>query len=57
MEIGKSGNIFFFSKKKYTADFALKHLLLIEIGGLEICTMFVYKHTETIEFGKKKPAF
>ena len=30
----------------------LKHLLLFEISIRELCENFVYKHSETIEYGK-----
>ena len=30
----------------------MQHLLLSEIGTSEICKMFVYKYTETIEHAK-----
>ena len=36
---------------------ALQHRLLFEIHALEICEMFVYKHTETIDYVKKVAYF
>ena len=33
------------------------HLSLFEMCAFEICVMFVYKHTETIEYVKKQPIF
>ena len=33
-------------------DFTLKHLLLFEKYAPEICEMFAYKHSETIEYDK-----
>ena len=33
-------------------DFILKHLLLFEKYAREICEMFVYKHSQTIEYVK-----
>ena len=38
--------------QKYVEDFTLKHLTLFEIYAREICEKFVYKHSETIEYGK-----
>ena len=37
---------------KYAEDFALQHLLHFEICARKICEMFVYKHSETIEYVK-----
>ena len=47
----KSAIIFVFIWK-YVEDFTLKHLLLFEINGRELCGKFVYKYTETIEYVK-----
>ena len=53
MQIWKSANIFLFTWKEYVEDFALKLLLLLsEIYAREICEMFVYKHSKTIEYVK-----
>ena len=52
MQIWKSAYIFIFIWKQYVEDFTLKHLLLFEICGREICETFVYKHLETIEYVK-----
>ena len=35
---------------KNVEDFTLKQLLLFEIGPLEVCEKFVYKHSETLEY-------
>ena len=39
-------------EKRYDEDFTLKNLLLFAICAREICEMFVYKHSETIEYVK-----
>ena len=52
MQIWKSANIFVFIWKWYVEDFTSKHLLLFEICAYEICEKFVYKYSETIEYGK-----
>ena len=52
MQISKFANIFVFLEKQYVQDFTLKHLSLLEICAREICKMFVYKHSETIEYVK-----
>ena len=43
---------FFLYEKICVEDFALKHLLLSEIYAREICEMFVYKRSKTIEYVK-----
>ena len=52
MQIWKSANIFAFMWKQYVEHFTLNHLLLFEICACKICKMFVYKHSETIEYVK-----
>ena len=52
MQIWKSANIFVFIWKQCVEDFTLNHLLLSEICVREIREMFVYKHSETIEYVK-----
>ena len=36
----------------HVENFTLKHLLLSGICARELCEMFVYKHSETIEYVK-----
>ena len=52
MQIWKSTNISVFILKEYVEDFKLKHFLLFEICAREICEMFVYRHSETIDYVK-----
>ena len=52
MQIWEFANIFVFIWKQYVEDFTLKHLLLFEIYGRELCDKFVYKHSEAIEYVK-----
>ena len=52
MQIWKSANIFVLKWKWYAEDVTLKHLLHFQICTSEICKMFVYKHSETIEYVK-----
>ena len=52
MHIWKSANIFVFIWKCYVEDSSLKHLFLFEIWAREVCEIFVYKHSETIEYVK-----
>ena len=42
-------------KKQYHTGCTLQHLSIFEICAHQICEMFVYKHTETIEYVKKQP--
>ena len=56
MQIWKSADFFVFIWK-YVEDFTLKHLLLFKICAREICKKFVYKHSETIEYGKSFKKF
>ena len=51
MQIWKSAKIFVFIWKQFAEDFTFKHLLLFEICAREIYEKFVYKHSETIEYG------
>ena len=51
MQIWKPAKIFVFTWK-YAKDFTLKHLLLFEISAREICEIFDYKQSETIEYVK-----
>ena len=37
---------------KHADDFTLSNFLLFEICAVEICEMFVYKQSETIEYFK-----
>ena len=39
-------------ENKYVEHFTLYSLLLFEMCAREICEMFVYKHSETIEYVK-----
>ena len=41
------------NKIQYHTDCALLHRSLFEISALQICEMFVHKHTETTEYVKK----
>ena len=52
MQIWKAANIFVYLWKQYVKDLTLKQLLRFEICAREIDEMFVYKHSETIEYVK-----
>ena len=45
--------MFMFVQKYYPKNFALFILRMIELFTRKVCEMFVYKHTETIEYVKK----
>ena len=50
----KSPCIFFFIQKHYPENFAFLILRFFELYTHKVCIMFVYKHTETVEYVKKK---
>ena len=53
-QISKSFFMFqFIKKKKKPENFACLILRILELFGCKVCKMFVYKHTETIEYVKK----
>ena len=41
------------SCKKYPENFAFLILRILELFARQVCEIFVYKHTETIEYVKK----
>ena len=43
--------------KKYAEGYALQHCLLFEIYTTEVYEIFVYKHTEKIEYVKSSLLF
>ena len=43
--------------KKYPENFAFAILEILELYTREVCEMFVYKHTETIQYVKNQPIF
>ena len=53
MQIWNSPYMFVFIKKYYPTYFAFLILLILEIFTSKVCEMFVYKHTEAIEYVKK----
>ena len=52
IQIWKFASIFVFTWRKYAENFILKHLLLFEICARQIYERFVYKDSETKEYGK-----
>ena len=44
--------MFMFIQKQYSENFAFLILGIIELYIRKVCEMFVYKHTETIEYVK-----
>ena len=53
MQISKSFCMFQLIKKEQPENFACLILRILELFGCKVCKMFVYKHTETIEYVKK----
>ena len=53
MQIWKSPRMFLFIWKYYPENFAFLTLRILELHTRKVCVMFVYKHTETIEYFKK----
>ena len=53
MQIRKFPYMFVFIQKYYPEDFVCLLLGLLELYTRKVCEMFVYKHTETIEYVKK----
>ena len=45
--------MFVFIQKQYPESFAFLILRILELYTRKVCQMFVYKHTETIEYVKK----
>ena len=45
--------MFLFILKYYPENFAFLILRILEFYTRKICEMFIYKHTETIEYVKK----
>ena len=52
MQIRKSPYIFVFIQKYYAENFAFLSLRILELYNRKVCEMFVYKHTEAIEYVK-----
>ena len=52
MQIWKSTYMFIFHTKIISENFTFLILIILELYTLKVCEMFVYKHTETIEFVK-----
>ena len=46
-----------FIQKKYPENFAFLILRVFKLFAHKVCKMFVYKHTEIIEYVKKYPTF
>ena len=44
--------MFVFLQKQYPENFAFLILGILELYTRKVCEMFVYKHTETIEYVK-----
>ena len=44
--------MFMFIQKQYSENFTFLNLGIIELYIRKACEMFVYKHTETIEYVK-----
>ena len=53
MQIWNSPCMFLFIYKYYPENFAFLTLRVLELYTRKVCVMFVYKHTETIEYVKK----
>ena len=45
--------MFLFIQKYYPENFAFLTLRILELYTRKVCVMFVYKHTETIEYVKR----
>ena len=45
--------MFVYKWKYYSKSFAFLILRILELFTRKVCKMFVYKHTETIEYIKK----
>ena len=45
--------MFLFIQKYYPENFAFLFLRILELHTRKVCEMFVYKHTEIIEYVKK----
>ena len=52
MQIWKSPYTFVFMQKWYAENFAFLFLRILELYNRKVCEMFVYKHTEAIEYVK-----
>ena len=52
MQIWKSPYIFLFIWKQQPENFGFLTLGIVELYTCKVCEMFVYKHTETIEYVK-----
>ena len=52
MQIWKSTYTFVFIQKDYSEKFALLILRILELYTRKVYEMFVYKHTQTIEYVK-----
>ena len=50
MEIWKSPYMFVFIYKYYRENFAFLILVILELHTRKVCKIFVYKHTETLEY-------
>ena len=50
MQILKSPNMFVPIQKKYPENFAFLFFRILELYTGKVCKMFVYQHTETIEY-------
>ena len=55
--IRESPHIFEFIYKYYPETFAFLILGILEFYTSKVCEMFVYKHTETIDYVKNYPTF
>ena len=44
--------MFVFIQKQYPENFAFLILGILELYTRKVCEMFVYKHTETVEYVK-----
>ena len=53
IQIWKSPCTFLFIWKDYPQNFAFLILRILELYTSKVCVIFVYKHTETIEYVKK----
>ena len=57
MQIWKSPYRPVFIWKYYPENFAFLIIRILELYTHKVCQMFVYKHTETIEYVKNQPTF
>ena len=53
MQIWKSLYMFVLIQKQYPENFAFLILRILKLFNRKLCEMFVYKHTETMEYVKK----